>query len=74
MTSYVANNGEKMNGNGILVPKLFWPTVRKICSNDREKRLKFEAESRDFTKFEITRTIYPNTEKVRTISGSRTIF
>ena len=25
--------------NGILLPKLFWPTVRKNCSSDREKRL-----------------------------------
>ena len=31
--------------NGILLPKLFWPTVRKNCSNDREKLLKFEAEA-----------------------------
>ena len=30
--------------NGILLPKLFWPTVRKNCSSDREKLLKFEAE------------------------------
>ena len=30
--------------NGILLPKLFWPTVRKNCSRDREKLLKFEAE------------------------------
>ena len=29
---------------GILLPKLFWPTVRKKCSGDREKLLKFEAE------------------------------
>ena len=32
--------------NGILFPKLFWPTVRKFCSSDREKiwtsRLKAE--------------------------------
>ena len=38
-------------GNGILLPKLFWPTVRKNCSSDREKLLKFEAESREFSKF-----------------------
>ena len=25
------------NINGILLPKLFWPTVRKKCSSDREK-------------------------------------
>ena len=28
--------------NGILLPKLFWPTVRKKCSSDQEKLLKFE--------------------------------
>ena len=36
--------------NGILLPKLFWHTVRKNCSSDREKLLKFEAESREFSK------------------------
>ena len=25
---------------GILLPKLFWPTVRKHCSSDQEKLLK----------------------------------
>ena len=34
--------------NGILLPKLFWPTVRKNCSSDREKLLKSEAEGREF--------------------------
>ena len=33
-----------------LLPKLFWPTVRKNCSSDREKLLKFEAESQEFSK------------------------
>ena len=28
--------------NCILLPKLFWPTVRKNCSCDREKLLKFK--------------------------------
>ena len=37
--------------NGILLPKLSWPTVRKNCSGDREKLLKFEAEGREFAKF-----------------------
>ena len=33
-----------------MLPKLFWPTVRKSCSSDREKLLKFEAEGQEFTK------------------------
>ena len=37
--------------NGILLPKLFWPTVRKNCSIDWEKLLKFEAQGREFAKF-----------------------
>ena len=37
--------------NGILLPKLFRLTVRKNCSSDREKLLKFEAERREFAKF-----------------------
>ena len=36
--------------NGILLPKLFWPTVRKNYSRDREKLLKFEAEGQEFAK------------------------
>jgi hypothetical protein len=36
--------------NGILLPKLFWPTVRKNCSSDQEHLLKFEAEGREFSK------------------------
>ena len=37
--------------NGILLPKLSRPTVRKNCSSDREKLLKFEAEGGEFSKF-----------------------
>ena len=37
--------------NGILLPELLWPTVRKNCSSDQEKLLKFEAEVREFAKF-----------------------
>ena len=37
--------------NGILLLKLFWPNVRKKCSSDREKLLKFEAEGREFANF-----------------------
>ena len=36
--------------NGILLPKLFWPSVRNKCSSDREKLLKFKAEGREFAK------------------------
>jgi hypothetical protein len=36
--------------NGILLQKLFWPTVRKKCSSDREIHLTFEAEGREYAK------------------------
>ena len=36
--------------NGILLPKLFRPTVRKNCSSDRENLLDFEAEGWEFAK------------------------
>ena len=37
--------------NGILLPKLFWPSVKRNCSSDREKKMKFEAEGQEFAKF-----------------------
>ena len=37
--------------NGVLLPKVFWPTVRKKCSSDWEKLLKFETEGREFENF-----------------------
>ena len=40
--------------HGILFLKLFWPSVRKNCSSDREQLLKFEAEGRKFAKFLIS--------------------
>ena len=36
--------------NGIMLPKLFLPIVRKNCSSDREIFLKFEAEGQEFAK------------------------
>ena len=36
--------------NSILLPKLFWPTVRKNYSSDWEKHLKFEPEGQEFAK------------------------
>ena len=43
---------QRREGNGILFPKLFWPTGRKKnCSSDRGKLLEFfEAEGREFSK------------------------
>ena len=49
-TFFVGIRVRKRTSNGILLPKLFWPTVRKNCSSDREKLLKFEAEGREFAK------------------------
>ena len=43
---------------GILLPKLFWSTVRKKNSSDQEKPLKFEAKSWNFQNSQFTRTIY----------------
>ena len=45
---------EKKDGkmkNCILLPKLFWLTVRENCSSDWEKLLKFEAEGQEFANF-----------------------
>ena len=43
---------ERKKRNGVLLLKLFLPTVRKKnCSSDRAKLLKFEAEGREFAKF-----------------------
>ena len=32
---------KQVEKNGILLPKLSWPTVRKKCSNDRKNFAKF---------------------------------
>ena len=49
---FIGRKGEEQGGRfGILLPKLFWPTVRKYCSSDREKVLKIEAEGREFSNF-----------------------
>ena len=37
--------------SGILFPKLFWQSVRKKCSSNREKLLKFETEGQEFANF-----------------------
>ena len=55
--SYSQSPKTTMNGplciameNGILFSKLFRPAVRKNCSRDWEKLLKFEAKGREFAK------------------------
>ena len=50
--------------NGILLPKIFWTTVRKNCSSDREKLLKFEAEGWEFA--EILRSLE---QFIQTVKG-----
>ena len=48
--------------NGILLPKLFWPTVRKNCSSDWEKKIR-GWRSRICKFLEIAWTIYSNSER-----------
>ena len=43
-------SSKKTGRNSILLPKLLWPTARKIGSGDREKLLKLEAEGQEFAK------------------------
>ena len=50
--------------NGILLPKLFWPTVRKNCSSDCEKLLKFKAEGSEFANI-----LRPLEQFVQTVKG-----
>ena len=56
----------KISKNGILLPKLFWPIVRKNCSSDQEKLLKFEAEGREFAK--ILRSLE---QFIQTVKGQK---
>ena len=39
-----------MTWNGILLPRLIWPNVRKNCSSDWVFFFKFEGEGREFSK------------------------
>ena len=50
--------------NGILLPKLSWPTVRKNGSSDREKLLKFEAEG-----WEFARLLWSIEQFLQTVKG-----
>ena len=51
LQKFASVNCQQFLINGILLPKLFWPTVRKKCSSDWEKLLKFEAEGWEFANF-----------------------
>ena len=67
--TYVRNRLDPILGflnieNGILLPKLFWPTVRRNYSSDREENLKFEAEGREFAKI-----LQPLQQFVQTVKG-----
>jgi hypothetical protein len=62
--------------NGILLSKLFWPTVRKKCSSDWEIILKVQAEGREFAKIlrSLEQIVQTVKWKVRTIFGNRMLF
>ena len=55
---------EIKKNNGILLPLLFLSTVKKKCSSDWEKLLKFEAEGWEFGKFMrlLEQFIYQNSD------------
>ena len=59
----------EQENNGFMLSKLFWPTVRKNCSSDPEKVLKFEAEDQEFAK--ILRSIE---QFVRTVKGQNNVW
>ena len=52
----------------ILLPKLFWPIVRRNCSCDGEKVLQFEAEGREFEIF-----LRSLEQFVRTVEGRNNV-
>ena len=55
LVSQGIQTGKRRSNNiikhAILLPKLLRKLVRKNCSGDREKLLKFEAEGQEFAKF-----------------------
>ena len=62
--SISAKNYMNPSNNGILFPKLFWPSVRKSCSCDGEKTFEIRGwRPRNCKKFKITRTICLNSER-----------
>ena len=57
-----------------MLPKLFRPTVRKNCSSDREKILKFEAEGHEFAKLLRSLEQVIQTLKGKNNFGNRMLF
>jgi hypothetical protein len=53
-----------MKTNGILLSKLFFPTVRKKYSSDQEKLLKLEAEGQEFAN-----KLRPLEQFIQTVKG-----
>ena len=47
---HIVSKFQKIDRNGILFPKLLWPTARKKCFSDWDFFLKFEAIGREFAK------------------------
>ena len=66
---HVVERNQQRERNGILLPKLFLPTVRKNCSSDWEKLLKFEAEGGEFAK--ILRSLE---QFIQTVKGQNIIW
>ena len=58
---------ENEDRNGILLAKLFWHTVRKKWSSDREKLLIFEAEGQELAKLLRSLKQFIQTVKVQNI-------
>ena len=60
-----------MNHNeiGVLLPKLFWPIMRRYFFTDQEKLLKFVAEGQKFSKVWRSLEQYVQTVKGQNIFG-----
>ena len=65
---------ETGNSNGILLPKLFRPTVRKNCSSDRKNFWNSRLKAKNLKIFEITRTIYSNSERSEQFLAAKCFF
>ena len=59
---------------GILLPKLFWPTVMKNCSSDRESLWNSRLKDEDLQKVCDHENDLSEQWKVKTIFGDRMLF